>query len=1038
MSEMLLEALMQLFALLTDVEEEESLGDARQKVEDYLSRQFNSDYVKKHIDRYDYFLSKFHKNTFSRDFHARQLQSTYNMTKLLAICEQLNAEMEQESKILLLSLLFNFIQRGEDISNDEELFVDTLAENIKLEPNDYWNQKSFALGTPLEVVDKSRLLLISGQAEKPHPDIKHIYNPKQQVYIWVLHVKSTNSFQFKYSGERNLYLNGHKVEQNKIYPMEPGSVVKTSMMQPVYYGTIAEQFTARRDKGRIVYQAKDIEYKFSDTHYGIHRFSFRGRSGQLVAVMGGSGTGKSTLLNVMSGTLRLSNGKITINGHDIREDKEELKGVIGFVPQDDMLIEELTVYQNLIFNAKLIFSDLSPKEQHQLVERALSDFDLVEARNLTVGSPLNKVLSGGQRKRLNIALELMREPSILFVDEPTSGLSSIDSEKVMMLLKRQVLKGKLVIINIHQPSSDLYKLIDKLLIIDKGGHIIYNGNPVDAVVYFKKAAHYVNPEERECYVCGNIKTEQPLRIIEARMVNPYGKLIRKRKVSPEEWYQLYHNQIETKFDWNTYDDLNKKEDLPRNLYSIPDRWKQFKIFAFRDALKKLKDKQYVTINLLEAPILAFMLAFFTKFISGSGSDPDLYVFGLNTNIPAYLFMSVVVAIFIGLNVSAEEIIRDRKLLQREKFLNLSRSSYLNSKIMNLLFVSALQSLSFVLIGNTILEIKGLWLGYWLILFSTYVFANMLGLNISSGLKTVVAIYVVIPLILVPQLLFSGTIVNFDRLHPSIANKEFVPRIGDMMASRWAYEALAVYQYSDNNFEQRFFETDQKRSEASYITSSWIPELRKINMQCEKLRENKDKQALEEHSKLLFSELNKLAQTPSSKLPKLLQRLIKPVYNDTTYRFVEASLEIIRAKNMEIFNKYNHERDEKYENLSQKLGGNQQVVEYRKQYVNDALSDWVTNGNEFKQLEVYPDMIVRKKQPIYHVPTNNWGRAHFYAPSKIFAGLEIPTPWFNVIFIWLSSGLLYLGLYFDVLRRIIRYFETSHLRRMNKLLQKVST
>lgn len=1038
MSEILLEALMQLFALLTDVKEEEVSGEARLKVEDYLSRQFNSEYVKKHLERYDHFLAKFHKNTYSRDSQAREKQSSYNMNKLLAISDQLNSEMEQEAKVLLISLLLNFIQKADEISEDEERFVDTLAENIKIDPNDYWNQKVFALGTPLEVVDKSKLLLISGQQQKPHPDIKHIYNSKQQVFIWVLHIKSTNSFLFKYSGERNLYLNGHKVEQNKVYPMEPGSVVKTSVMQPVYYGSIAEKFIARQDKGRIVYRAKDIEYKFSDNQIGIHPFSFTGRSGQLVAVMGGSGTGKSTLLSVMSGSYKLSSGSITINGYDLKHDKEALQGVIGFVPQDDMLIEELTVYENLFFNARLIFSDFTKEEQHKLVEQALSDFDLVEARDLVVGSPLNKILSGGQRKRLNIALELMREPSVLFVDEPTSGLSSIDSEKVMMLLKRQVLKGKLVIINIHQPNSDLYKLIDKLLIIDKGGRIIYNGNPMDAIVYFKQAAHYVNPEERECYVCGNVKTEQPLRIIEARMVNPYGKLIRKRKVSPEEWYKQYRERFESKFEWKSKRDAEKKEKLPPNLYSIPNRWKQFKIYAYRDALKKLKDQQYVFINLLEAPILAFILGYFTKFISGSGGDPDLYVFGQNTNIPAYLFMSVVVAIFIGLNVSAEEIIKDRKLLQREKFLNLSRSSYLNSKILNLIFVSALQSLTFVLIGNSILEIKGLWMGYWLILFSTYVFANMLGLNISSGLKTVVAIYVIIPLILVPQLLFSGTIVSFDKLHPSISNKEYVPRIGDLMISRWAYEALAVHQYTDNKFEKRFSEIEQRRSEASYITASWIPELRKINAQCQNYLENGDKKALQASSTLLFSEMNKLVGNRWSKLPKLIQRFMVPHYNDTTFGFVESSLELIRQRNMEVFNIYNKKRDEVYNHLMAELGGADEVVAFKKQYVNDALSDWATNRNDFKQLEVYPDMIVRKKQPIYYIPQSNWGRAHFYAPVKVFAGLHIPTPWFNTIIIWLASGLLYVSLYFDLLRRIIRYFETFRLRRMNKRLQKVWT
>lgn len=1037
MSENLLEALMQLFALLTDVKEERLSGEARVKVEEYLARQFNSEYVTKHLGRYDHYLEKFHRHTYSSNHQAREEQSSYNMNKITAISDQLNLEMEQEAKILLISLLFNFIQKANEISDEEELFVDTLAENIRIEPNDYWNLKVFALGNALDVVDKPRLLLVSGQQEKPHPDIKHIFNPKQQVFVWFLHVKSTSSFLFKYSGERNLYLNGHKVEQNKVYPMEPGSVVKTSIMQPVYYGSIAEKFIARQDRGRILYRAIDIEYKFSDSQIGIHKFSFTGRSGQLVAIMGGSGTGKSTLLNVMNGTHRLSGGKITINGYDLSSERAALQGVIGYVPQDDMLIEELTVFENLMFNARLIFSGLSKREQQKLVEQALSDFDLVEARNLVVGSPLNKILSGGQRKRLNIALELMREPSILFVDEPTSGLSSIDSEKVMMLLKRQVLKGKLVLINIHQPNSDLYKLIDKLLIIDKGGRIIFNGNPMDAVVYFKQAAHYVNPEERECYVCGNVKTEQPLRIIEARMVDPYGKLIRKRKVSPEEWYKKYRQQFESKFEWKSRRDRDRKEKLPPNLYSIPNRLRQFEIYAMRDALKKLKDRQYLIINFLEAPILAFILGYFTKFISGTDANPNLYVFGHNSNVPAYLFMSVVVALFIGLNVSAEEIIKDRKLLQREKFLNLSRSSYLNSKILNLIVISAIQSLTFVWIGNFILEIKGLWFQYWIVLFSTYVFANMLGLNISSGLKTVVAIYVIIPLILVPQLLFSGTIVNFNKLHQSISNREYVPRIGDLMISRWAYEALAVNQFAYNDFEKIFFEVEQKRSEASYNTSSWIPELRKLNQTCENLRKSGEQEALEQSSKLLFKELSKLAGSKLSKYPKLVQMLVVPRYDAQSYLFIQNQLEMLRQKNMEVFNRYNHQRDSIYGKLQVQLGGSTAVIEFKKKYVNEALEDLALNRTELKQLDVYSDMIVRKKHPVYSIPKNNWGRAHFYAPVKRFAGITFSTPFFNILVIWILSGVLYWTLYFDLLRKAIRYFETFRLRRMNRRLQKVS-
>ena len=148
-------------------------------------------------------------------------------------------------------------------------------------------------------------------------------------------------------------------------------------------------------------------------------------------------------------------------------------------------------------------------------------------KNLKVGDPLNKTISGGQRKRLNIALELMREPSILFVDEPTSGLSSMDSEKMMLLLKDLAGKGKLVVAIIHQPSSEIFKLFDKLWILDKGGYPIYNGNPIDAVVYFKTMNTQVNAAESECPRCGNVIPEQILQIIEAREIDDRGRTTRK-------------------------------------------------------------------------------------------------------------------------------------------------------------------------------------------------------------------------------------------------------------------------------------------------------------------------------------------------------------------------------------------------------------------------------------------------------------------------------------------------------------------------------
>lgn len=1008
---------MQLFALLTDVKHV-SLSTGREKVGEYLSHQFNAEYVRKFLARYDFYLNKFH--SVADDEAARDAQTNENIRRMRSICNDVNMEIGLDEKVLLISSMLNYIAKPE-IGYDEERFVDGLADMLRIPPEDYWNLKTFTLEQPANVVDKSRLLIINGKPEKLHPDVKHIYISKFGVCVWVLHIKSTNTFVFRYNGERNLYLSGHRLDPGKVYPMSPGCVLNTSHVRPVYYGHISEKFITRPDTGRIIFRAVDIEYKFSDNNIGIHKFSFLGKSGQLVGIMGGSGSGKSTLMNLLCGKYKPSAGRITINGYDLHIDHEELEGVIGYVPQDDMLNEELTVYENLWFNARLLFSNKTDNEKRQLVEKALLDFDLVEARDLKVGNPLNKVLSGGQRKRLNIALELMREPSVLFVDEPTSGLSSSDSEKVMSLLKRQVLKGKLVIINIHQPSSDIYKLLDKLLIIDQGGYIVYNGNPMNAIVYFKKKAHYVNPEERECYLCGNVKTEQPLRIIEARMVDPSGKLIRKRKVTPQEWYQQYCEEFEGSFDWKGKS-VTLKEKLPNNLYCIPSRRSQFATFLLRDALKKLKDTQYMLLNIAEVPILALLLALATHYVSASG----VYTLAANSNLPTYLFMCVVVALFVGLNTSAEEMIKDRKLLVREQFLNLSRTSYLSAKIVNLFGMSFIQTLMLVGIGHSIMGISpDLWIVHILVLFSTFAFAIIFGLNVSSGLKTAVSIYISIPLVLVPQLVFSGTMVDFERLHPVLGNREYTPVIGDLTVSRWAYEALAVDQYVRNPYERNFFDSEVERSQASYTAASWLPEIESLNR-----RGDLDEVSM----RLIRSELGRVQEAMGIRLPDSLA-LPQEVGNEHTAKVAE-TIKWLKAQAQDRFRIATERNDSIAESLVRELGSADAVAELKRRSTNEALSRLAQSKDKFEQIAVYPDKMVRKRQPVYAMPENRCGRAHLYSPMKRIGDTLIPTAIFNCLVIWVFIGVFYVTLYFDLLRRLFDKMESNRKSRITKQLEKL--
>ncbi|MBO7595403.1 MAG: ATP-binding cassette domain-containing protein, partial [Salinivirgaceae bacterium] len=849
-----------------------------------------------------------------------------------------------------------------------------------------------------------------------NPEVKHLKFKELDGRIMILFLPSINAYAFRYVGETDLYLNGHSIMLNRTYMLPKGSAIRSPRIGSIYYSDIVSKFINAMNAEKVVFTAKDVEFRFKGSKNGLHNFNFCEQGGELIGIMGGSGVGKSTLLNVLNGNLQPQSGEILINGYNIYTEKEKLNGVIGFVPQDDLLIEELTVYQNLYYSAKLCFSEYTEAQIDEAVNKVLEDLDLKATADLVVGNPLNKTISGGQRKRLNIALELIREPLVMFVDEPTSGLSSMDSEMVMDLLKEQTLKGKLVIVNIHQPSSVIFKMFDKLLIMDKGGYLVYYGNPVDSVVYFKTMSNHVNATESECYHCGNINPEQVLQILESKVVDEYGRTTHKRKTSPEEWAAMYEEHSKSKIKFDT-----EKQDLPKNNFNIPGMFKQFRIFCERNILSKLANRQYMLINFLEAPVLALILAYFTKYIAGEGSNPNIFVFSGNENLPIYLFMGVVVAIFIGLTVSAEEIIRDRQLLKRESFLNLSHVSYLNSKIAVLFVISAIQTLSFVLIGNTIMEIHGMTLAHWLILFSASCVSNMIGLNISAALDSVVTIYILIPFLIVPQLLFSGTMVKFDKLNKAISSYEVVPVIGDLMPSRWAYEAMAVKQFRDNDYEIDFFEIEMLKSEAGYVGSYLVPAL---NNKLAKLADTDEEQRAQ-IIRLLHTEVTKL----NNRTPQLQFADVDNITLDKFDENMQNKLKQHLDKTAKLYqlkqNKAISVLDRAIAEKAEALGGNKELVEQKKRYTNDALANFVTNRIEIEKIHDMGDYFVQVSDPIFKHPESRCGRAHFYAPFKQIGSMQIDTFWFNIVVMWILAGFLYLLLVFDGLRWMITKLSKRH-------------
>lgn len=1005
MSESILKALMRLFAIIADVEIGENgeiNNPGRVIVASYLKQQLNQELVDEYLKLFDEYIAQHHSKKGKKRMSA-------NSVKVLAICSQVNDELRQEQKMLVLLKLFEFIHHGSDIKEEELEFVKTVADTFNINELEYNNCKSLILDTPDKIPHKENLLLIDGNKEVSNPEVKHIFIEHFVGQLVILHIESTNMYAFGYVGEETFYLNSQVINPMRVYVLVKGSSIRSRKTSPIYYSDIVGAFLSQSKSEKIIFTAKNVEFRFKNSDNGLHCFNFSEETGQLIGVMGGSGAGKSTLLNILNGNIQPQQGDVLINGYNIYTEKEAIKGVVGFVPQDDLLIEELTVYQNLYYNSKLCFSGYTETQIDDAVTKVLQDLDLYEIRNLKVGGPLNKYISGGQRKRLNIALELIREPDVMFVDEPTSGLSSMDSEMVMDLLKEITLKGKLAIINIHQPSSDIFKLFDKILILDKGGHPIYFGNPTESIVYFKKATNHVNANEGECTTCGNVNPEQVLQIIESKVVDEYGKLTKSRKISAKEWNKHYMDTLDVNFKEKEY-----SKTIPKNNFKIPNKINQFRIFTVRDVLSKLTNKQYILLNFLEAPLLAFILGYFTKYVAG-----EKFLFSENENLYAYLFMAIVVSLFLGMTVSAEEIIRDRKILQRERFLSLSRFSYINSKVMIMFILSAIQMFSFVLIGNYILGIQGLTFNYFIILYSTSCFANMLGLNISSALNSVVTIYILIPFILVPQLLLSGVIVKFDKLHKSFASHKFVPVVGDLMTSRWAFEALAVTQYKDNKWEKNFFDIEKKKSYAEFRFNYLIPELINKLDGCQRYLEQPTAEIdINKNLLILKNEIELLDKSFSKKTFKKLDQLNKKSFNSEV---AEYTLNYLESKKKYFNKKYNEstiEADKKYTELSKQYPNKNDLITLKEDYFSNGLSDLVTNKNSFQTIYETDERLIQMTKPIYKDPESNYGRAHFYAPYKNLFGKKIDTLWFNTGFIWLTTIFMYLALVFDWLKKLL--------------------
>ena len=1016
MSEKILNALMQLFAIIA--RPDSSRSDRRTVVESFLNRQLNKELVQEYLRVFDEYYTLHQEK--QKESSKRVLRISSSSVRVLKICTAINEELVQPQKIIVLIQLLEFVKSdSQEISDQEMQFINTVAETFNVPEQEYQEVKDFVLFSFDQIPSSTQILIIDNNKEYTHVKTKHSFVDGLQGQIRVLHVPSTKMYFIRYMGANEIYLNGQVIQQDKVYVFTNGSSIRNPLIKPIYYSDVVGKFQMDKIRDKIIFEVNEIEYLFKEGKHGLHPLSFKEESGRLIGIMGASGAGKSTLLNVLNGVTPPTSGEILINGINIFTEKDRAEGIIGHVSQDDLLIEDLTVYQNLFYNAKLCFGNYSEEEIIETVDRTLESLGLFEIRDIQVGSPLNKKISGGQRKRLNIALELIREPAVLFLDEPTSGLSSRDSENILDLLKELSLKGKLVFVVIHQPSSEIFKMFDRMIILDTGGWLIYSGSPVDSIMYFKEKMHHANWNESECHSCGNVNPEQVFNIVESSVLDEYGKMTKTRKISPFEWHQYY-----LKFREEEKPKIKEIPSLPAINFKIPNRFKQFLIFVKRDLLSKLSNTQYLFINFLEAPVLAVLLSIIIKYYNVNITNIYGYTLEGNSNLPVYIFMAVIIAIFMGLSVSAEEIIKDRKIKKREEFLNLSWASYLMSKVAILFVISAIQAFTFVIIGNSILEIKGMYWQYWLVLFSAWASSNLMGLVISDSFKTVVTIYILIPFFVIPQIMLSGIIVKFEKLNPKfISVPTSVPWYGEIITARWAYEALAVYQFKNNKFQKQFYMFDKAMSVADFRKNYWAVNLNnKLDFVERNLKDEDQRELVEQNLRVLKNEIKKEIKNntniPFEYIDELELASVTPMLIQETRDY----LNLIKQYNIKLYNKYNTEKDQYTNALQKGEEGREEYFRIKREYDNEALNEFVTNSNVLERIIEYKDRLYQKINPIYIDPQNKFIKAHFYAPRKQIFGNYISTFAINIIVLWFSTILLYIILYYRLLKKFLDLFE----------------
>jgi ABC transport system ATP-binding/permease protein len=982
-----LESIVSIFALVAVFKPGKGYTLIVNILEVYLSLLFTKPSTEYYLE---IFQKKLRKYVDYKNNHAKDFENFFN-SELDAHCYILSREVTLENRVLVLIYLIEYVPYMSDktsmyISSASFTLINQIAQRLEIPESDFRDAVSFSSEKFEQISDHNTLFIISDNRALTIPGVKVLVDEHLDGQLIFLKIKSLNTILLKVSGETYFEINDRKLYKRRTYILNKGAVIHTEKGSRYYYNDITRALTPTQTIQSLALKAENISFRFNNGVYGIQPMSFECQSGEITAIMGGSGSGKTTLMNLLIGARQPSSGRITLNGVDVFKNPKIVKGHIGYVPQDDALIEELTAFENLFFIAGLSSRDLSRDAKIQKVEKLLKELHLEKIRDLRVGHPLDKVISGGQRKRLNIAIELIRDPGILFLDEPTSGLSSADSENIMQILKNSASMGRMVILNIHQPSSDIFKLFDKLLFLDQGGFAVYYGPAMQIPSYLKEALKLADAHENECQTCGNLNPDDIFHLIQTRQIANQERKVTQRIFSPERWHRRFLR-------YSAREDVKKEEPANTDLQALPVKTpakpKQYLIYSLRNLLTKVADYPYLMLSLLLPPVLGLLLSVFARYVAPYA---DTYSYYQNDNLPPYIFMSVIVAMFVGIMSGSGEIIKERKTLQRESFLNLSYSAFIFAKLTYLMVLSGIQMITYVAVSQWVLQIPSGSGHLFAILWSTTVSASIIGLVLSSIFKTMASVYVSIPFVLIPQILFSGAVIDFNKINPLFASEKYVPVISEFMASRWVYEVISVSLFMESDYAKEFYQQEKTLNRSAYTRNFLLPEIEKSFFQ---------QSWSTTHYLTRDSAQFNLVVDGIEKVGQVLKEDFSALYANGVLEGKDFSdfVDHARSELMEMHDANLMQKDNRIADMGSEGYNKLRFT------TNKKLMQLLTDEANVEKVKISDNEFIRKMTPIYYISDHPFGRSHLYAPAKTIGTIKVSTYAFNVMIIWLMSFIM---------------------------------